>query len=109
MTNRLLVLPIIAVVFFMGALVSGCSKPGIESVPTKIDIPAETFQCGEAIERPSGEGTMESDVARYINSLEFNEKDCKRRLKEIQILLECGNNPKCDIPTLVKLLAVAKL
>jgi hypothetical protein len=109
MQNRVLILPMIAAIFFIGTMLSGCSTPlGTKVIRTNVDIPVETFNCEAPGVRPSGEIIMESDVARYVNSLEFAEKDCRTRLKEVQVLIKCANEPTCDPKLLTELLAVAK-
>jgi hypothetical protein len=109
MQDKFLVFPVLGAIFFVGTLLSGCtSVVGHKTIKTTVDIPAETFECEAASLRPSGDKIMESDVARYINSLEFAEKDCRTRLKEVQVLIKCSNEPKCDPKLLTELLAVAK-
>lgn len=107
--SKLLVLPIVGVIFLLGSILSGCTQPlGTKVIKTKIDIPVETFNCSSPGVRPSGDMILESDVARYVNSLEFAEKDCRTRLKEVQVLIKCSNEPNCDPKLLTELLAVAK-
>lgn len=90
-------------------ILGGCAHNTVtKSIRTKVDIPAETFTCDKPDTRPSGDKIMESDVARYINSLEFAEKDCRTRLKEVQVLIKCSNEPDCNPALLTELLAVAK-
>lgn len=98
-----------AALCFVLIAMTGCSHlTGTKAIKTRLDIPAETFECELPTQRPSGDKIMESDVARYINSLEFSQKDCRTRLKEVQVLLKCANEPKCDPKIMVELLAVAK-
>jgi hypothetical protein len=107
--NRVFLIPMVAALCFVSIVLAGCSSPVLhKSLKTKVDIPAETFECDVPTNRPSGERIMESDVAKYINSIEFAHKDCRTRLKEVQVLLKCANEPKCDPKLLVELLAVAK-
>lgn len=107
--TTLFTLPVVAGLFFLLTALSGCAHfTPSKSIKQRIDIPAETFECELPSQRPSGDKIMESDVARYINSLEFSQKDCRTRLKEIQVLLKCANEPKCDPKIMVELLAVAK-
>ena len=88
---------------------SGCiTQDKTRVIKSTIDIPEETFNCSKPDPRPSGDNIMESDVARYINSLEFAEKDCRTRLKEVQVLMKCAKEPTCDPKLLTELLAVAK-
>lgn len=108
-SNKVFLMPMVAVLAFVSIVLAGCSPSVItNSLKIKLDIPAETFQCEAPSIRPSGETIMESDVARYINSLEFSQKDCNTRLKEVQVLIKCANEPKCDPKLLTELLAVAK-
>lgn len=51
---------------------------------------------------------MESQVAKYVASLEATIPDCKLRLKELQAIITCFNDRECDPPSLMKGLAVAK-
>lgn len=104
MLNKLLFIPIIT-----GALlVSGCAhKISFKPIKTRLDIPAETFQCAQPTTRPKGDKILESEVARYINSLEFSQKDCLTRLKEVQVLIMCSNESDCNPNVLIELLRVA--
>lgn len=107
--NKIFLVPMVAALGFVTIVLAGCSPSVItKGFRTKVDIPEETFQCELPSARPSGEDIMESDVARYINSLEFSQKDCNTRLKEVQVLVKCANEPKCDPELLTELLAVAK-
>lgn len=107
MQNEILLLPIVAALFLL-LTVSGCSGTlGTKSIKTTTDIPAEMFECEAPGVRPKGETIMESDVARYINSLEFSNKDCRTRLKEVQILIKCSNDKSCKVDHLISLLALA--
>lgn len=64
--------------------------------------------CEEPTLRPSGDVIMESEVAKYIASLEKTIPDCKLRLKEIRVILECYNDKECDVKSLMKGLTVAR-
>lgn len=106
--NKLSFLPAISGLMLLVVILSGCSpKVSFEPVKSTVDIPADVFNCKDPIVRPSGDNIMESDVARYINSLEFSQKDCKTRLKEVQVLIECSKKPNCDPKILADLLRVA--
>jgi hypothetical protein len=100
------ILPILAASFLLITL-SGCSsiisKPSVQP----INIPTEKFQCEEPLPRPTGDVIMESQVAKYINSLEYTTKDCKTRLKELQVIVKCYNDPKCDVKTLINYIGLA--
>jgi hypothetical protein len=86
---------------------TGCSTVTHVFHPQPISIPAAHFQCENPTERPVGSPIMESQVAKYIASLEKTVPDCKYRLKEIQIIIDCFNDKKCDPNSLMKGLEVA--
>lgn len=112
MNDRLMILPVIAAVFFLGIMLTGCKTTGdIEAnsaFKTKLDIPKEFFICEDATSRPEGLVIMESKVAKYVNSLEFVVKDCKSRLKGAEIIVTCHNDPDCKVEELIKTLTVAQ-
>lgn len=108
--NNISTLPVVAAISFLGAMLTGCSNSGSDihsTTRTKVDIPAAMFSCADSIANPTGDIIMESQVARYINSLEFVKKDCKMKLKEVQILINCHNDSECKLDELVKTLTVA--
>lgn len=90
-------------------LLAGCAgkTPPIVVKPDFI-IPPQMLQCENTGNRPSGEVIMESDVAKYIAGLEFSNKDCKLRLKEISILVKCYNDPACNIDKLVEYMGIVR-
>lgn len=49
---------------------------------------------------------MESDVAKYISSLEKTIPDCKLSLKKVKVIVECYNDPECDPKSLMRGLEV---
>lgn len=106
----LAILPILAGAFMLLSL-TGCGlvTTRTEHVQTEIHIPKEKFECGvKNIIRPSGDKIMESEISKYIATLEFSEKDCKIRNKEIEIIIECYNDPKCNIDHLIKYMGVVR-
>jgi hypothetical protein len=104
MTSKLFVL-----LFIAGSLLSGCGSVTTVFHPQPIAIPASQFQCENPTDRPSGDKIMESSVAKYIASLEKTIPDCKLRLKELSVIMECFNDKKCDPKSLMRGLAVASL
>jgi hypothetical protein len=93
---------------FLILSLAGCGivPTRVQTINTPINIPAEKFQCEQAEPRPTGAVIMESQVAKYINSLEFAKKDCDVRLKELQIIVQCYNDPKCNVDSLLKYIGV---
>jgi hypothetical protein len=79
---------------------SGCfgvGKTRVETIKTPFVVPPSFYVCDDSGPRPQGEIIMESQVARYIALLEASTKDCKTRLKMLQVLVKCHNDPKCDV------------
>lgn len=104
----LAILPIIAASFFLITL-SGCAgKVVLQPVPTPISIPADNFKCEDSLPRPKGDIIMESQVGKYIASLEYSNVDCKTKLKQLDVLIKCYNDKKCNVDTLVKYIGLAE-
>lgn len=97
----------VAIISILALSLTGCSTVQTVFKNQQINIPVATFSCEEPIARPSGDPIMESQVAKYIASLEKTVPDCKMRLEEIQQIIICYNDRKCDVPSLMKGLAIA--
>ena len=101
-------LPLIGGAFLILTL-SACSlTPDTKVVKTRFDLPPQMLQCEDAGARPEGEVIMESEVARYITSLEFSNKDCKTRLKEIGVLVKCFNEPDCNVDKVAEYMGLVR-
>lgn len=105
--NWLSVLPIIACCFLIFAL-SGCGvmQPRVETVKTPLIVPPSFYVCEDAGPRPTGDVIMESQVAKYIALLEASTKDCKVKLKQLKILVDCHNDSKCDVEKLAEFIGL---
>lgn len=100
---------VIAGCFLVSTILSGCSTvTKTDYIKHELTVPQHMFQCEEATERPSGEVIMESETARYIASLEYSNKDCKQRLRDLKAVIDCDNNPKCDPDTLSAVLSLVR-
>lgn len=100
MKNKLLIL--LAIPFLLTAC--GTTSPDTIYTHRDIDIPDAMFTCEDNGVRPSGANIMESAVATYINSLEFSNKDCRIRLRELQVLIRCLNDDNCSPDYLYELI-----
>lgn len=101
-------LPVIAGIFLMLA-VSGCAtKTDTQVINRSFNPPPAMFQCDDSSQRPVGEVIMESEVARYVTSLEYVQKDCKLRLKDMQILVKCFNDPNCNPDNLAEYIGLVR-
>ncbi len=85
----------------------GCTTTKQVFHPQPVNVPQAFYQCLEPTERPSGNQIMESDTAKYIASLEKVVPDCKYRLIEIKVIIDCFNDSKCDVDSLLRGLEVA--
>lgn len=104
--NWISFLPVVACCFMVLAL-SGCQhKVVTDTIKTQFNPPPSYFSCEEAGKRPTGETIMESQVAKYIGDLEYSNKDCKTKLKQLNILVKCFNDSKCDVDKLAQYLGL---
>lgn len=101
-------LPLVGGVFLIFALSACSTTPDTQVIRPSFNIPPQMLQCEEAGLRPSGKVIMESEVARYITSLEYANKDCKTRLKEISILVKCFNEPDCNVDKVAEYIGVVR-
>lgn len=101
----LAILPVLASLFLLFAL-SGCSHIVTRSTHPNLEIPEQMFTCEDSGVRPNGDKIMESQVARYISGLEFSNKDCKSKLKQINIIVKCYNDKNCDLDKLIEYMGV---
>jgi hypothetical protein len=103
MDNRFLaLLPVLGFIFMMVSLTGCAGKEHVEVIRPPLNIPAGMYQCEDSTPRPSGEVIMESEVARYIASVEYSNKDCKLRLKELSIIVNCYNDKDCNVDKLIE-------
>jgi hypothetical protein len=108
-SNLIGLAPFVGGMFLLLALLSGCSTtPDTQVIKTQLNIPEQMFQCEEAGVRPSGEVIMESEVARYISTLEWSQKDCKTRLKEVAIIVKCFNDTDCNVDKLAEYMGLVR-
>lgn len=90
-------MPVLASLFLLVAL-SGCAtRTKTDTLKTQIHIPPQSFVCEDSGPRPQGTPIMESQVAKYITELEYSNKDCKTKLKELKILITCYNDSNCNV------------
>jgi hypothetical protein len=102
MDRWLALLPVVGFCFMMLAL-SGCAgRVHTEIVRPPLNIPEQMYQCEASGNRPSGEVIMESEVARYIATLEYATKDCNLKLKELSIIVKCYNDKNCNVDKLIE-------
>lgn len=103
---------VITWLFLAGSLM-GCATsriPEVQYIKREISIPEHMFRCGDGVDesRPVGETIMESQVAKYITTLEFVNKDCKLRLQELKILIDCANDDQCNVDTVAKYIGLVR-
>lgn len=79
-------------------LVTGCTHT--VTLNTPIQIPHDKYICIDSDPRPHGETILESQVAKYIASLEHSNLDCKTRLEEIHKIIDCFNDKACKVESL---------
>lgn len=92
----------LAGIFLIIALTGCAGKTHIEPIKSTLTIPPQMFQCVDSGPRPTGNVILESQVARYISTLEFSNRDCKTQLKELQVVVKCFNDPKCDVDKIIE-------
>jgi hypothetical protein len=98
----LALLPVLGFAFMMLSL-NGCAgRVQTEVIRPPLNVPEQMYQCENSTPRPKGETIMESDVAKYIAGLEFSNKDCKLRLKELSVIIKCYNDKDCNIEKLIE-------
>jgi hypothetical protein len=95
-------LPVLGFIFLAFAL-NGCAgRVHTEIVRPPLVIPEAMFSCEDSTTRPKGEIIMESEVAKYVASIEFANKDCKERLKELAVIVKCYNDKDCNVDKLIE-------
>lgn len=102
MNKWLALLPILAFCFMMISLTGCTGRVHTEIVRPPLNIPEQMYQCEDGINRPTGQTIMESEIARYIASIEFANKDCKLRLKELAVIIKCYNDKNCNVEKLIE-------
>lgn len=102
MNKWLAFLPVLGFVFMMVSLSSCAGRVHTEVIRPPLNIPPQMYQCEDSTTRPSGEVIMESEVARYIASMEYVNKDCKLRLKELSIIIKCYNDKDCNVDKIIE-------
>lgn len=101
--NRFLgLLPAISGLFLFLVLTSCSTLTDTQVLRTPLNLSPEHFICEENGVRPRGENIMESEVGRYISSLEFANLDCRTKLSVIRVIIECHNDPQCNVEHLVR-------
>jgi hypothetical protein len=89
-------------------LLTGCTTTKLTPIKPALIIPPQMLQCESAGPRPKGEVIMESEVARYIANLEWANKDCKTRLREIAIIVNCYNDKDCNVDRLAQYMGLVR-
>lgn len=102
MNRYVSILPVVACIFMMIALNGCATKVHTEIIKPPLNLPTQVYQCDDATARPKGDAIMESDVARYVASLESVNKNCKVSLKEIKIIIDCYNDKDCNVDKLIE-------
>ena len=100
-------LPILASIFLLVAL-SGCLTIHTVNTHPNLNVPEQWYDCESSGSRPQGDKIMESEVAKYINKLEFKNKDCRLNLKKIHILVNCYNDKKCNVDKLAEYMGLVQ-
>jgi hypothetical protein len=101
-------LPLVGAIFLIFSLSACATSKGTDVIKPQLQIPPQMLVCEDSGPRPQGEVIMESEVARYISNLEFSNRDCKTRLKEISIIVKCFNDPKCNVDTLAEYMGLVR-
>jgi hypothetical protein len=108
MDNWLSFLTAVSGIFLIFALTGCTHQEHITVVKPPLTISDAMFQCEDSGNRPTGEVIMESEVARYISTLELANKDCKTQLKELQVVIKCYNDKDCNVDKLVEYVGLVR-
>lgn len=108
MDRWLSVLTLVTGAFLIFTLTGCAGRQHVEVVRPSLTIPDNMFQCETGGDRPVGQVIMESQVARYISTLEYANKDCHTQLKELQVIVKCYNDKDCNVDKLIEYVGLVR-